>query len=168
MKVVIADTSPINYLILVGAVETLPRLYRRVTIPDVVLSELACDDAPAEVGAWAATPPAWVDVQPVLLSEDPLLEALDAGEHAAILLAQKQTDVLLLMDDASGRAEAARRGVPTIGTLGVLRAASLQGIIALPAVLVRLKATNFRVPEDLINELVAEDKRSRKLPGDEE
>jgi hypothetical protein len=27
MKVVIADTSPLNYLILVNAVEVLPRLY---------------------------------------------------------------------------------------------------------------------------------------------
>lgn len=32
MKVVIADTSPLNYLILVNAVEVLPRLYGRVMI----------------------------------------------------------------------------------------------------------------------------------------
>lgn len=36
MKVVIADASPLNYLILVDAVEILSRLYGRVTIPDVV------------------------------------------------------------------------------------------------------------------------------------
>lgn len=40
MKVVIADTSPLNYLVLVDAVEILPRLYDRITIPDAVLAEL--------------------------------------------------------------------------------------------------------------------------------
>ena len=100
--------------------------------------------------------PEWLEVQPTPLSEDPSLERLDAGERAAILLAQRQTDVLLLMDDASGRTEAAKRGIPTTGTLGVLRAASFQGFIALPPVLARLIATNFRVSEDLVNELVAE------------
>ena len=120
MKVVIADTSPLNYLILVNAVEILPRLYDRVTIPDVVFRELTDQQAPKEVAGWAAMRPGWIDVQPTPLSEDPSLEALDAGERAAILLAQGQAEVLLLMDDASGRTEAAKRGIPTIGTLGLL------------------------------------------------
>lgn len=156
MKVVVADTSPLNYLILVSAVEVLPRLYGRVMIPDVVLKELACEGAPRQVAAWAAMRPEWIEVQPVSLSEDPSLEALDAGEHAAILLAERQDEVLLLMDDTSGRIEAAKRGIPTTGTLGVLRAASLQGLIALPTVLVSLMATNFRVSKELVNDLIAE------------
>lgn len=49
MKVVIADTSPLNYLILVDAVEIPPRLYGRVTIPDIVLRELTDEGAPEEV-----------------------------------------------------------------------------------------------------------------------
>jgi len=53
MKVVIADTSPINYLILIGAIEILPRMYGRVTIPDVVLRELTDQEAPKEVSTWA-------------------------------------------------------------------------------------------------------------------
>jgi len=157
MKVVIADTSPLNYLILVGAVEILPRLYGRVTIPDVVLRELSDEDAPEEVAGWAAGRPAWIDVQAIPISEDPSLEGLDEGESVAILLAQQQqSEVLLLIDDAAGRAEAAKRGIPTMGTLGVLRAASLRGFIALPAVLARLMATNFRVAKSLVDDLVAE------------
>jgi predicted nucleic acid-binding protein len=57
MKVVIADTSPLNYLILAGAIEVLPRLYGRVVIPDVVLAELTNEDAPMEVAEWAAMAP---------------------------------------------------------------------------------------------------------------
>ena len=120
MKVVIADTSPLNYLILVGAIEILPRLYGRVTIPDVVLRELTDEDAPEEVAGWATRRPEWIEVQATPVSEDSSLEGLDEGESAAILLAQQQAEVLLLIDDASGRADAVKRGIPTMGTLGVL------------------------------------------------
>jgi predicted nucleic acid-binding protein len=155
MKVVIADTSPLNYLILVGAVEILPHLYDRVTIPDVVLRELTDEDAPEQVAGWARRRPDWIEVQ-ATVSEHSSLQGLDEGESAAILLAQQQAEVLLLIDDATGRAEAVKPGIPTMGTLGVLRAASLQGFIALPVVLARLLATNFRVAKSLVDELVDE------------
>jgi predicted nucleic acid-binding protein len=65
--------------------------------------------------------------------------------------------VLLLIDDAEGRAEAERRDIAATGTLGVLRAAGLRGLVDLPAALARLRATNFRGPAVLIEELIAED-----------
>jgi len=40
MKVVVADTSPVNYLVLIDCIDVLRRLYARVVIPDEVLSEL--------------------------------------------------------------------------------------------------------------------------------
>ena len=40
MTVVIADTSPINYLVLIGEAGILRRLYRRVVITEEVLVEL--------------------------------------------------------------------------------------------------------------------------------
>ena len=39
--IVIADTSPLNYLVLIGKADLLQRLYRRVVIPEGVLRELA-------------------------------------------------------------------------------------------------------------------------------
>jgi predicted nucleic acid-binding protein len=38
--VVVADTSPINYLILIDQIEILPRLYAGVIIPSAILEEL--------------------------------------------------------------------------------------------------------------------------------
>ncbi len=38
--IVIADTGPINYLILIREIEILPALYQRVTIPPPVREEL--------------------------------------------------------------------------------------------------------------------------------
>jgi predicted nucleic acid-binding protein len=106
MTVVVADTSPLNYLVLIDAVDILPRLYGSVTIPDIVLSELS--DAMH-----------WVHVRVPPTNHHSALAHLDIGECAAILVAQLEGDVLLLIDEAAGRAEASRCGIPNTGTPGV-------------------------------------------------
>jgi predicted nucleic acid-binding protein len=162
MKVVVADTSPLNYLLLIGELDLLLRLYGEVLIPDVVASELSDPDAPALVSAWASHMPSWIEVRPTPASNEKLT-TLDEGERAAILLAEAQPPpVLLLIDDADGRAEAERRHIAATGTLGTLRAAAIRGFVDLPLALARLKATNFRCPSILIEELLIEDAQRRR------
>ena len=62
VRLVIADTGPINYLIRIGHVDLLPRLFERVAIPRAVECELSAFDAPAPVRNWIATPPAWLEI----------------------------------------------------------------------------------------------------------
>lgn len=38
--IVVADTTPVNYLVLLGHIEVLPALYGRVMIPESVRDEL--------------------------------------------------------------------------------------------------------------------------------
>ena len=38
--IVIADTGPVNYLVLIGEIEVLPALYHRVLVPPSVCDEL--------------------------------------------------------------------------------------------------------------------------------
>jgi predicted nucleic acid-binding protein len=38
--IVVSDTSPLNYLVLIGQIDVLPVLFTKVLIPDGVLSEL--------------------------------------------------------------------------------------------------------------------------------
>jgi predicted nucleic acid-binding protein len=163
MTVVVADTSPLNYLVLIGEIETLPALYGRVLIPPEVLAELTDPGVPIEVLDWIRSRPEWLEVRVVREDRnDTTLQHIGPGERAAILLAQEEPDVLLLMDDAAGRAEANRREIPNTGTLGVLRAAALRQLLDLPAVLTRLAATNFRVSASIIEELLAEDAERRR------
>jgi predicted nucleic acid-binding protein len=89
MKVVVADTSPLNYLVLIQEIDLLAQLYGEVLVPDVVIAELRDSDAPAEVGQWASRLPLWIDVRPTPPSDE-RLERLDEGERAAILLAESQ------------------------------------------------------------------------------
>jgi predicted nucleic acid-binding protein len=51
--VVVADTSPINYLVLIGQIDLLIRLYTRILIPPAVLAELKNPLAPKPVRDWA-------------------------------------------------------------------------------------------------------------------
>jgi predicted nucleic acid-binding protein len=38
--IVVADTSPINYLVLIKEIEVLPKLYGKIVIPEAVREEL--------------------------------------------------------------------------------------------------------------------------------
>ena len=129
------------------------------------MAELTDGGAPAQVVRGIHALPDWLQVQAVREDrQDPALKNIDPGERAAILLAEEQGDALLLIDDASGRAEANRRGIPNTGTPGVFRAAALRHLMDLPTALNRLAATNFRVSNSLIQELLAEDtERKRQM-----
>ena len=127
MTVVVADSSPLNYLTLIGSVDVLHRLYGTVVVPRQVISELIDAAAPHDVRAWASELPDWIDVRETVIRDDEMMH-LDPGERAAIVLAQSEPGALLLIDEAAGRVEATRRGIRNTGTLGVLRAAALKGL----------------------------------------
>jgi predicted nucleic acid-binding protein len=125
----IADTSPINYLVWIGEIEVLPKIYGRILIPVTVLGELKAADAPQAVRQWIAQPPDWLEVRsPSQRPDAELLNAdLDEGEPDAILLAQELNANELIIDDLLGRREAERRQLHFTGTVGVLRAAFKMG-----------------------------------------
>src|SRR5258707_13434118 len=61
MQAIVADTTPLNYLVLIQAADILPNLYRTVLIPPAVKAELAHANTPAIVRAWISQPPQWLD-----------------------------------------------------------------------------------------------------------
>ena len=84
MQSIVADTTPLNYLILIQAAEILPNLYRTVLIPPAVKAELAHANTPAIVRAWISQPPQWLEVVSLKQPVDSALAHLDAGEREAI------------------------------------------------------------------------------------
>jgi len=155
--IVVADTSPINYLVLLGHIEILPKIYGEVLIPQAVLDELQDSDSPAEVRAWVSDPPAWLRISTTVYKPDPLLNLLDRGERDAILLAESIKADRLIIDDLDGRREAANRKLPVIGTLGILAEASRRNLLDLPQALAALQTTNFHAAPALIKLLLAND-----------
>lgn len=166
---VIADTSPLNYLILIDAVELLPRLYKQIILPQAAWEELKDPGAPLAVSTWANALPSWVDLRtaPHVHDAERDLASLGDGEREAILLAElyrHQTEVLLLLDEELARKQAARRHLTTTGTLGILRSAAAHGWIDLPEFFRRLRQTNFRASDELLRRLLDEDAQ-RKQSG---
>lgn len=149
--IVVADTGPLHYLILLDHVDLLHRFYRDVLVPEAVATELSAPSAPGPVRHWMAQRPEWLSVVPVERDRvHDVTDQLDLGERAAIALAGVVHADLLLIDEAAGRAEAKRRNLRVTGTLGVLRTAAELGLIDVRTVIDRLKATSFYADEALL------------------
>lgn len=140
----------------------LSQMYGRVLVPAGVARELTSMGSPSAVQTWVRTPPAWMEVRHVDVPTNAGLTALDEGEAQAIVLAEGlRPGVLLIIDDRDGRREAARRGIATTGTLGVLNDAAERGLIELAPALDRLGGTTFRMSPALLQELLERDRRRR-------
>jgi predicted nucleic acid-binding protein len=61
------------------------------------------------------------------------------------------------VDETLARAEAVRRKLSVIGTLGVLRNAARASLLSLPEALLKLQRTSFYVAPELILSLLDED-----------
>jgi predicted nucleic acid-binding protein len=163
MRLVVADTGPLNYLVLIGESEILPKLFEKVFAPEAVCAELRHSMAPPVVRSWAENPPAWLEVRSTpVAANDPLLRALDDGERAALALARALGADFVLMDDRAGVAVARRQGFAVTGTLGVLDLAARHGLTDLDAAFARLKATNFRYRPEIMDALLAQHREQTK------
>jgi len=155
--IVVADTSPLQYLILIEHVDILPALYGRVIAPPAVMTELSHAHTPASVRTWLADKPEWLHVQTPTGTLAIADTTLEPGESAAIALAEELSADALLIDDRAGRREAAKRRLAVLGTLRVLADAAEQGLVDLQSSFGRLALTNFRADEKLVQRLLALD-----------
>lgn len=160
--IVISDTAPLNYLVLIGQQELLAKLFERVIIPQAVWTELQAEGTPESVRSWLANLPAWLEVKHTNLAADAALVTLGEGEQEAILLAQELHADLLLIDDKDGRLEASRRNLTVVGTLGILDRAAERGLLDLPDVLARLEQTSFRATPMLLKSLLERDAKRKR------
>ncbi|KKJ00018.1 DUF3368 domain-containing protein [Prochlorothrix hollandica] len=152
--IIVSNTTPLNYLTVIGEVEILPQLFSTVTIPPAVHTELKHTDAPAIVQAWANQLPSWIQIQPVFIPPTSWLQGLDPGETEAILLAQDMQANLVLLDDLRAREIAQSQGLSVTGTLGLLDRAASQQLIDLPSVIEKLQKTSFWVSDRLLQQLL--------------
>ena len=153
MIVVVADTSPLNYLIQISCDHALPVLYERVLVPSAVVEELGHPRAVAAVHAWLTGVPSWLVVQRVTEATDVRLARLDPGEREAIQLARQEHADLLLMDEKLGVRIAREEGLAVTGTLGVLLQAARRGLVDMERALTDLQATDFRCSRRVMEEV---------------
>ncbi|MDF5727150.1 MAG: DUF3368 domain-containing protein [Rhizonema sp. PD38] len=132
-------------------------MYEHVIIPNEVANELAAAYAP--LAATLLLHQDWIEIRSVSNQHKVLnlfkITKLDLGEYAAITLAQELQADRLLLDDLAARKEAQRRGLPVIGTVGiVLIAKQLKLIPNIKQVLDDLIANGTRISQQLYQQIL--------------
>jgi len=148
---VVADTSPLCYLLLIDQIDLLPLLFERVLIPRPLLPNWLI---PRQTGSCGNGSPcaAWLEI----LEAPPTgaeLRRLDAGEREAIALAEEVAADLVILDERKARQVALERG---LSITGLLDFSSMLRSVARGAreVLDRLRQTSFRVDPKLLASLL--------------
>lgn len=131
MPDIVCDTSSIQYLHQIELLHLLPALAGRIFIPPAVLHELeegrSCGIDLPDVKALA-----WLTVRsPTAAQLTPFKQELGPGETEVLMLAIEMRGVVAVLDDGLARKEADRRGIPVIGTLGLLVNAKRVGLVAI-------------------------------------
>jgi predicted nucleic acid-binding protein len=111
------------------------------------------------VREWVARLPVWVQVTPVETLDDAAFRPLGAGERAAITLALTRHADLILIDECKGTHVALDKGFEVTGTLGILSLAARRGFVDLADSLARLKRTNFRYRQEIMDALLDQQAR---------
>ncbi len=139
--IVVSDTTPLNYLILIEAARVLPALFGRLYAPTAVIQELSHPRSPQPVRAWASSPPEWPVVQKPTQIDKTLPEALHKGEVETISLARELGADWVLIDERKASREAESRDLRVAGTLAILEEGGARNLTRCPRFIRRPSAT---------------------------
>lgn len=163
MRIVVADTGPLHYLVLIDSISVLPKLFESVMIPATVRNELLAPRTPDVLRQWIVRAPQWLEIvadpAPV---PDPSLARLDEGERCTVQLALSVRATLVLIDDRVGVLAAERKGLLVTGTLGILDLAANHGLLDIESSIQRLTATNFRYSQALTDQVLEPHRRENR------
>ncbi|MBU2555515.1 MAG: DUF3368 domain-containing protein [Bacteroidetes bacterium] len=144
-KVVISDTSILIIFQKIDELNLLKKVYGElITTPEIVQE-------------FGESFPDWIKIHPVKDKkyQNFLETQVDIGEASAIALATEHEDVLLLLDDLKARKLALKLKLKVTGSLGIIhRAKQLSYIHKVKPLIEKLIATDFRVAENIIEELL--------------
>lgn len=112
----IADTSPIISLLLIGKFDLLEKLFPGYLIPEAVLEELKKHN---EIAAYKSELDFLIDKSKNVHAAFPI-SGIEIGETEAIILYRELNADYLLIDDKKAREKAELLQVKCIGTLGIL------------------------------------------------
>lgn len=150
---IVTDSTPLHYLILIGEIDLLRKLYGRIVIPNAVIEELSHSQTPVQIREWIGALPSWASTC-LAGAIIPQLARLGPGEREALTIAQRTPASIVLTDDLEARGAAESLGIQTVPTIRVLSTAAALGLIDFRHSLARLSETNFRVSRRLMANLL--------------
>ena len=164
--IIISDTTPINYLVLIDEIDILEKLFGRVLIPEAVFAEFHNPGTPKQVTDWADSSPVWLEVRTASPAFIAQVKKLGAGEREAIALAIELQANAVLIDERKGTKEARKNNLLVLGTLAILERAGEKEYLDFPTALTQLRQTNFRFPPpDVIQQMLDRDTLRKQSKG---
>ena len=145
LKIVISDTSTLILFQKIEQFDLLEKLYGKVITTPEIADE------------YGEKLPDWIEIESVSDKkyQEFIETQVDIGEASAIALAKEYKDVLLLLDDLKARKLAKKLNLKMTGALGIIHRAKQDGLIEKVKPLIdRLLATNFRISEKIIKEIL--------------
>lgn len=140
-KIVIADTTCFILLDKIGELNLLQNLFGQVYTTTIVAAE------------FGQRLPSWIVIEKVKDIQFQSLLDVDEGEASAI---ESKKPLLLILDDNKGRKAARKLNLQVTGTFGILLKAKSSGIIpAIRPLIDKIRQTNFRYSEDVLQEVIA-------------
>lgn len=151
-KAAVADAAPLIAFARIGQLGLLPKVLGEVFVPDAVAAECLARDLPGASEIKEAFATGLLVRHADVGNGVPTFPQLDAGETAAIHLAQ-HIGAVLLVDERLGRAVAQRLRLSVVGSLGVLIAAKRQGLIpSMKQMLSQMRANGYYIADALVSD----------------
>lgn len=148
--IIISDTTPLHYLILLEKADLLEKLFGKIIIPEAVFDEMQQTGTPESVRSWIDSLPAWIEIKTPSQINLERVKELGRGETQAIALAIETNADAILMDDRKAIREARKNNLLVLTTLGILEIAAAKNLIDFSRILAELAKTNFRLPSEEI------------------
>ena len=142
-KIIVSDTSCLILLDKIRRLDLLKALFGKIIVTQLVADE------------FGKKLPDFIQIEnPQNLTYQKILESfVDIGEASALALAIEKKECLLIIDDNKGRREAKQLDLTFTGTIGILIIAREKGLIkSLSEILEKIKKTDFRISESIIND----------------
>jgi predicted nucleic acid-binding protein len=162
--IVVSDTTPLNYLVLIDCAHVLPEIFGQVYSPPEVVGEVKRSRRQElkPVRRWANRPPKWLTVREPAEIDQTLPSKLGRGEVHAISLAQEIRAERILLDDRDAREAANERHLEVIGTL---EEAARRRLIDIEQKIEDLKRTTFRASAELYQSVIERAQAQKADPG---
>lgn len=106
-------------------------LYGEVLVTRAVLSELDSDKDETLQSVKAAIKQEWVRIVEVNVKDRELVDLLDDSEASAITYSLQHDCIPILIDEHRGKSYAISKGIPVIGTAGILIQAKQKKLVTL-------------------------------------
>jgi predicted nucleic acid-binding protein len=125
---IVCNAGPLISLARIGRLDLLPALFSEIIVPPAVYREVTGDDSLP--GAGDLRQADWLKVAEVQDRSvvEQLLSSLHAGEAEVLILA-RELGATAAIDEKRGRRVAEELGVAQTGTVGILLAAKVAGLI---------------------------------------